>query len=137
MNTTLTSQQSAIDEFNRMVESVKNENPEQAYIFCNRFKKEVEKHEKATKDEFVSYVQKFGNALPWGFTAKITTRKAYSFDQNEEWAKKNAELDDIESKLKRATDVFYDTGVAMVNLDTWEVLPTVERSSTEVYSITK
>lgn len=121
-----------IESFKNQILELWDERPEQAYLLWNQLKKMWEEVSKTFSDKFKSYFDE-NKELPGWFTCKVTNRKTYCFEENEEYRNAKARLDFIETQIKQATD----SNVEFPNPETGLFVKPVTIKSSEVYSVTR
>lgn len=121
-----------IESFKNQILELWYERPEQAYLLWNQLKKMWEEVSKTFSDKFKTYFDT-NKELPWGFTCKITNRKTYCYEENEEYRNAKARLDFIENQIKQATD----SNIEFPNPESGLYVKPVTIKSSEVYSVTR
>ena len=87
---------------------------------------------KTFSDKFKAYYDE-NKELPWGFTCKVTNRKTYCFEENEEWRITKARLDFLEEQIKKSTD----SKVEFPNPESWLYIKPVTIKSSEIYAVSR
>ena len=108
------------------------ERPEQAYLVAHQLSKIGDEGKKTFKDQFQSFYDT-NKELPGWFSCKVTNRKTYNFEENSRWRVLKAEMDHLESQIKKATD----SGVSFFDQETGEEIKPVFLSQSEVYSVSR
>jgi hypothetical protein len=121
-----------IEWFKAQIIELWEERPEQAYLLANQLKKIWDEISKTYSDKFKSYYDEH-KELPGWFTCKISNRKTYCFEENEEWRNAKARLDFLETQIKQSTD----SKVEFPNPESWMYIKPVTIKSSEVYSVTR
>lgn len=124
--------QTGIDSFKAQIIELWNERPEQAYLLWNQLKKMWDDISKTFSDKFKSYYDT-NKELPGWFTCKVTNRKSYAFEENEEWRNAKARLDFIEEQVKKSTDSW----VEFANPESGLWIKPVMIKTTEIYSVSR
>lgn len=124
--------QTGIDSFKAQIIELWSERPEQAYLLGNQLKKMWDDLSKTFSDKFKEYYDT-NKELPWGFSCKITNRKTYCFEENEEWRNAKARLDFLEEQIKKSTD----SKVEFPNPESWMYIKPVSIKSSEIYSVSR
>ena len=121
-----------IEAFKTQILELWQERPEQAYLLANQLKKIWDEVSKTYSDKFKAYYDE-NKELPWGFTCKVTNRKTYCYEENEEYRNAKARLEFIEEQIKKATD----SQVEFPNPETGMYIKPVTIKTSEVYSVTR
>ncbi len=121
-----------IDKFKSQIVELWEDKPEQAYLVGNQLKKLWDEITKTYSDKFKSYFDE-NKELPAWFTCRVSNRKTYCFEENEEWRIAKAKLDFLEWQIKQSTD----SNTEYPNPESWMFIKPVTIKSSEVYTVTR
>lgn len=121
--------------FEETINFLWKERPEFAYLIANQMAKVSKKLQDNHKEGFQKYYDN-NKELPGDFECRISEKKKYDYSGNKEWAKAKALLDEIEAKLKNATEQSLK-GNSIVDDTTWEIIEPVQVKFSEIYTVTK
>lgn len=124
----------SLEAFENTINTLGQEAPEKAYLIANQMAKISKKLQDNHKESFQKYFDQ-NKELPGGFECKISERKTFDFSANEEYAKKKAELDNLEEILKHATE---QSMRWLITMDAQgNVIEPIQIKMSEVYTVTK
>lgn len=125
----------SLEAFEGVINTLGQESPEKAYLIANQMAKVSKKLQDNHKEGFQKFYDN-NKELPGDFECRVSEKKTYDYSKNKEWAKAKAILDEIESKLKNATEQSLK-GNSIVDDTTGEIIEPVEVKFSEVYTVTR
>ncbi len=110
------------------------ERPWEVYFIANQLDKLASKLKEATKTGFKDWYDNY-KTLPEWYDVRITTRKTYALEENNEYARRKKLLDELGDIIKNATDQADKWNVVVDG--NWEIIEPVKVTYNEIYSIIK
>lgn len=124
----------SLEAFETTINIFVEESPEKAYLIANQMAKVSKKLQDNAKEWFQKYYDA-NKELPGGFECRVSEKKTYDYSGNKEWLKAKSLLDEIESKLKNATEQGMKWNMMMD--DQGNIIEPVQIKFSQVYTVSR
>ena len=125
----------SLEAFETTINILAEESPEKAYLIANQMAKVSKKLQDNAKEWFQKYFD-LNKELPGGFECRVSEKKTFDYSKNAEWAKAKLVLEEIEARLKNATEQSIKWN-SIVDDMTGEIIQPVEVKFSQVYTVIK